>query len=171
MGALVSTPALRSDWAALSTTYAVCSVLLHFIIKAPNFYALPAERPVEDEPIKNLLPIPKLMAYPVSETKRRRRIHANTVENCYLDFSFFWAALVMTFVQSISGRGQEEAQALNVLFILYTAGRAGWFFAYANAWQPWRTLFFALGQVSSLAATSVIVLSATRTDFTKFFPA
>lgn len=63
----------------------VCSVLVasasDLIVKAPNFYALPSERPTEDEPIKEFLPIPKLMKYPASETKRRQRIHANTVEN------------------------------------------------------------------------------------------
>lgn len=171
MGIMLSTPAMRSDWVALTTTYAVCSLLLHVIFKTANFYALPAERPVEDEPIKAYLPIPKLMAYPVSETKRQR-IHANTVENCYL--SCFWAAFVMTFIQSISGKGHEEARALTILIAMYTTGRAGFFLgAYANAWQPWRTLFFSLGQVSSLAlaATAIIVMSAARTDFSRVFPA
>ena len=106
MGIYLSTAATKNDWATISTTFAVCSLLLHLIVKAPNFYALPSERPTEDEPIKEFLPIPKLMKYPASETKRRQRIHANTVENCYFDFATFWAAFLGAFIQSIGSRAE-----------------------------------------------------------------
>ena len=165
------TAATRADLQLALLAYAVSSLALHFTIKFANFYALPAERPTEDEPIKDMLPIPKLMVYPVEETKRRLRIHANTVENCYFDFANFWAALFVAVFEALGGGGHEELMALTVLVIMYAVSRAAFFYAYATACQPWRTIFFTVGTASSLTASLTMIVSAARSDFSKLLPA
>ena len=171
--------ASADDMKALFLSASVSTLVHFFVGKAPNFYGLPAERPTEDAPLKQLLPIPLYMApwdRSDEETARRNRIHRNFTENMSVDLTALWAAFVLVTLQALGNSrvaapssGQAEARALTVLFGTYVAGRLLWFVTAARGLQPWRTITFTVAMSSALGAACLGVAAAARTDFKALF--
>lgn len=80
------------------------------------------------------------------EVERMLRIHRNDLEN----IPSFW---VLGLLAVLVG---APTAVLYVALPLFTAARYLHMFAYLRAMQPWRTVFYGLGQLSSVALMGVI---------------
>jgi len=151
----MSTFSMNSALPNLLVTYAVCTVVLFFVVKVCNFYgANMDDHPPEDALLGTQPPVP-------DDIKRRMRLIMNNLENAPMDLALFWAAFISVLVQSSSG-GKEEALALNVLLPIYTAGRLVYAVAYARGLQPLRTICFATSTSCTVAAAGVLLSSASK---------
>jgi uncharacterized MAPEG superfamily protein len=151
----MSTFSMNSALPNLLVTYAVCTVVLFFVVKVCNFYgANMDDHPPEDALLGTQPPVP-------DDIKRRMRLIMNNLENAPMDLALFWAAFISVLVQSSSG-GKEEALALNVLLPIYTAGRLVYAVAYARGLQPLRSICFATSLSCTVAAAGVLLSSASK---------
>ena len=158
------TPALG----AMTLTFAVCQVLLFFKCHVVALYAIDKSARPEEDFDKSKIAV-DLPAVP-DDIKRRLRAVMNDLENIPIDVSTFWAAFVVVVAQAIGGRsdggaggaGQAEALALTVLFPLYTAFRFWHSYSYLRAMQPHRTLAMLLGLFTTIAASGVLLSSASK---------
>lgn len=80
---------------------------------------------------------------------RLRRIHQNDLENI-LPF------LAVGFLYALTGPAYGLAWWL---FLLFTLGRIGHTITYVTALQPWRTLFYEIGNLTLVAITVLLLIN------------
>jgi uncharacterized MAPEG superfamily protein len=102
------------------------------------------------------------------KSKRKWRVTANDVENIPLDLSVFLFAFLLTCFAILSKEGGSEALGLTILICLYTFGRILFMIFYLAALQPWRSIAFLIGKISTLCALGIMVSSAFKIDSARF---
>mgnify|MGYP000885501608 FL=1 len=100
--------------------------------------------------------------------KRKWRITANDVENIPIDMSVFFIAFLITCFAVLSKQGENEAFGLTVLICIYTFARIMFMIFYLTKAQPWRTIAFIIGKISTLCALGIMVSSAFKVNFALF---
>jgi uncharacterized MAPEG superfamily protein len=86
------------------------------------------------------------------EVARVLRAHANAQANIY---PFLFLGLVFVLAGG-------SAKAADIIFGSFTVARVGHSFAYLAGKQPWRTIFFVMGGLATIALMVEIVLLITR---------
>lgn len=112
------------------------------------------EHPAEDDALPKL-PVP-------ADIKRRQRTIMNNLENVPVDLAVFWAGALVVLAGSLGGTCVAEALALTILLPVYVGARVLFTICYLAAKQPFRTISFALGMMSSLAAAGVLVSAGAK---------
>ena len=153
-----------TQWQNLFYTYAACTLIIAVKYQVSQWVGVnPDNHPAEDE--KMMENVPK----PASDdiAKRRFRQAANDVENIPWNMVVFWAAFSVQNMLNFSvqkNEGQTGTQALMGLIIIYTVSRCLFTVCYIGAIQPFRSIFFFFGALSTLAAAAVLMYTVTKID-------
>lgn len=150
---------------SLIRAYAICTLILF----AKWFIALissaeQANHPAEDEKTIGGVaePEPQILA-------RRKRVFANDIENIPLNMIVFWAAFVLQFIYYQLDGGKEGTIGLTVLICVYTSARCLFHICYLYALQPYRTICFVIGNVTTAVAASFLVAAAFKIDMNDIY--
>ncbi len=100
--------------------------------------------------------------------KRKWRVTANDVENIPIDLCIFFIAFFITCFAVLSKQGGNEALGLTILICFYTFGRIFFMIFYLSALQPWRSIAFFIGKLSTLCTLIIMISSAFKVNFALF---
>jgi uncharacterized MAPEG superfamily protein len=145
----------------LTQTYAICSLFMFLkyffcLIYGANW----SNHPPEDTEKLGDRPVPE-------DIKRRERCFLNDVENIPLHLVLFWAAYLVCFLALSSGKGEEEALGLLILFAIYTGSRTLYTICYIFGLQPWRTIVFGIANLSVVTSCCMLISLAFKMDGSK----
>lgn len=158
-----------SEWRNMMYAYVACTLLLAIKYQICQFIgANPENHPPEDKALLGNVPDV------AEETKKRRaRQAANDVENIPGNLVVFWAAL---YVQNLlnfdtpQDDGQNGTRALSAMIIIYTLSRMMYTVCYLASLQPFRSIFFIIGALSTWIAAAIMMYSVTQIDAGDYFP-
>ena len=91
------------------------------------------------------------------------------MENIPINLVIFWAAFLLQYILYGFRDGKEGTIGLTVLICVYTAARCLFHICYLYALQPYRTLFFVIGNVSTTVAACLLVAAAFKIDMNDWY--
>jgi uncharacterized MAPEG superfamily protein len=154
------------DWNSLILAYCACTLVLAIKYSVSQFLGFdPKNHPAEDE--KLVADKPQLDS---GVQLRRARQAANDTENIPMNLVIFWAAFVIQSQLNSAGSlndGQAGTRALTVLIVIYTFSRLAFTYCYLCAVQPFRSIFFLIGLLATLASAGVLMYSGSQLNMNK----
>ncbi len=98
--------------------------------------------------------------------KRRFRQAANDVENIPWNMVVYWAAFGVQNLLNLTSnsKGQSGTRALTALIIIYTIARCMYTVCYLLSLQPFRSITFLIGALSTWAAAAVLMYASSQID-------
>ena len=139
---LLSFPGLR--------LYALCTIILVLKMYAVGFYTgvVRSKAKVSTNPEDAKAFGAQAVDVEPAEVMRVMKAHRNDLENIP---AFLFVALVAVLLNA-------PALGLRICLIVFTAARVGYSIAYLRAMQPWRSLLYGVGLLSSVALMVMIVM-------------
>lgn len=157
------------DWQNFVYAYAACTLILAVKFQFCQFLGVKYDNNLtEDERFVGAVP-----DIPEEDRKRRIRQAANDVENIPWNMVIFWAAFLIQNYLNFSPtqtEGRDGTRALSALIIIYTFCRIVYTLCFFFAWQPFRSIFFILGLLSSLCAAAILMYAASKINASSYFP-
>lgn len=164
-------PPTGHQFNVLIQAYSICTMIL-FIkwFVALMGSAESANHPSEDEKY-----IGKVAEPEAAVLFRRKRVFANDMENIPINLTIFWAAFllqyVLNFQRSSAGllnSGAEGTLGLTILICVYTGCRVLFHICYLYSLQPFRTIFFILGNLSTATVACFLIAAAGQINMKNF---
>lgn len=146
----------------LLRTMALCTFAILFKYIVTLFWSADlASHPAEDK-MEHLIPTEEAQ---IAALKRKQRIFGNDIENIPIHLVIFWGTLQMIMYSLSQDNSKDTVKGLQGLVIIYTIGRYGHTLCYAFALQPFRTICFAIAQLSALTTGILMIYAAFQADF------
>lgn len=150
------------DWQNLIYAYGACTLILAVKYQVSQFLGVnPENHPAEDEKLLG----DRAHAEQNEDSKRRQRQAANDVENIPWNMVVFWAAFGIQTLNNFNDEaGVTGTKALTALIIIYTMARVSFTFCYMFKLQPFRSISFFIGAMSTLVAAAILCYGCSQLD-------
>ncbi len=152
---------------SLIRAYAICTLVLF----GKWFVALMSSAEQANHPEEDEKTIGRVAEPDAATLARRKRVFSNDIENIPINMIVFWAAFLLQFILYELNDGKEGTIGLTVLVCVYTGARCLFHICYLYALQPYRTICYIIGNVSTVVASCFLVAAAFKIDMNDIYSA